>query len=40
MQVGAQMPLNEAYVYAGGVMARNMMEEETCAGIDGFLNRS
>ena len=34
-----QMPLNEAYAYAGAVMARNMMEEETCSGIDGFLNR-
>ena len=34
-----QMPLAEAYAYAGEVMARNMMEAETCAGIDAFLDK-
>ena len=34
-----QMPLDEAYALASGVMARNMMEEETCAGIDAFINK-
>lgn len=34
-----QMPLAEAYAYAGDVMARNMMEEETIAGVDAFLNK-
>ncbi len=34
-----QMPLAEAYAYAGEIMARNMMEEDTCAGIDAFVNR-
>ncbi|MEK7265846.1 MAG: enoyl-CoA hydratase [Pseudomonadota bacterium] len=34
-----QMPLVDAYAYAADVMARNMMEEETCAGIDAFLGK-
>jgi len=34
-----QMPLAEAYAYAADVMARNMMETETCAGIDAFVNK-
>lgn len=34
-----QMPLADAYAFAGDVMARNMMEEETCAGIDAFLEK-
>jgi enoyl-CoA hydratase/carnithine racemase len=33
------MPLDEAYAYAGEIMARNMMEEDACQGIDSFLNR-
>jgi len=32
-----QMPLAEAYAYAGDVMARNMMEEDAEEGIDAFL---
>lgn len=31
-----QMALADAYAYAGDVMARNMMEEDTCEGIDAF----
>jgi enoyl-CoA hydratase/carnithine racemase len=34
-----QMPLADAYAYACEVMARNMMEEDTCAGIDAFLDK-
>lgn len=34
-----QLPLAEAYTYAADVMARNMMEAETCAGIDAFLDK-
>jgi enoyl-CoA hydratase/carnithine racemase len=34
-----QMPLVDAYAYAGEVMARNMMEEETCAAIDAFIGK-
>ena len=34
-----QMPLPEAYAYAGDVMARNMMEEDACDGIDAFLEK-
>lgn len=34
-----QMALSEAYAYAGDVMARNMMEEDACDGIDAFLER-
>ena len=29
-----QMPLAEAYAYAGEVMAQNMMEEDALAGVD------
>lgn len=32
-----QMALADAYAYAGDVMARNMMEEDACEGIDAFL---
>lgn len=31
-----QMALADAYAYAGDVMARNMMEEDACEGIDAF----
>ena len=34
-----QMPLSEAYAYAGDVMARNMMEEDAGEGIDAFLEK-
>lgn len=34
-----QMALGEAYAYAGDVMARNMMEEDACEGIDAFLEK-
>lgn len=34
-----QMMLAEAYVYAGDVMARNMMEEDAGEGIDAFLQK-
>ena len=33
------MPLDEAYAYAGEVMARNMMEGDAGEGIDAFLSR-
>ena len=46
MRVGKQMfyrqrelPLDEAYAYAGDVMARNMMEEDAGEGIDAFLEK-
>ena len=32
-----ELPLDEAYAYAGDVMARNMMEEDAGEGIDAFL---
>ena len=35
-----QMALADAYAYAGDVMARNMMEEEICAGVDAFINKT
>lgn len=34
-----RMPLADAYAYAADVMARNMMEPETCARIDAFLDK-
>jgi enoyl-CoA hydratase/carnithine racemase len=34
-----QMALDDAYAYAGDVMARNMMEEDARDGIDGFLQK-
>ncbi|MCT7297776.1 enoyl-CoA hydratase [Ralstonia sp. CHL-2022] len=34
-----QMPLADAYAYAGDVMARNMMEEDAGEGIDAFLEK-
>ncbi|KVO89260.1 enoyl-CoA hydratase [Burkholderia ubonensis] len=34
-----EMPLDDAYAYAGDVMARNMMEEDAGEGIDAFLER-
>ncbi len=34
-----QMPLADAYAYAGDVMARNMMEEDAAEGIDAFLQK-
>lgn len=33
------MPLDEAYAYAGGVMARNMMAEDAGEGIDAFIEK-
>jgi enoyl-CoA hydratase/carnithine racemase len=35
----AGMPLAEAYAYAGQVMARNMMREDTAEGIAAFLDK-
>ena len=34
-----QMSLSQAYDFAGEVMACNMMEEDTCEGIDAFLEK-
>lgn len=34
-----QMSLSDAYVFAGDVIARNMMEPETCRDIDRFLDK-
>lgn len=34
-----QMALTDAYDYAGDVMARNMMEEDACEGIDAFIEK-
>lgn len=34
-----QLPLAEAYAYAADVMARNMMEEDACEGIDAFIDK-
>ncbi|CAJ0788859.1 Enoyl-CoA-hydratase [Ralstonia condita] len=34
-----QMPLGDAYAYAGDVMARNMMEDDAGEGIDAFLEK-
>ncbi|MDZ7853855.1 MAG: enoyl-CoA hydratase [Halomonas sp.] len=34
-----QMPLDEAYAYAGDVMARNMMAEDAGEGIDAFIEK-
>lgn len=34
-----QMALGDAYTYAADVMARNMMEEDACEGIDAFLEK-
>ena len=34
-----QMSLSDAYIFAGDVIARNMMEPETCREIDGFLDK-
>ena len=34
-----QMALDDAYAYAGDVMARNMMEEDAGEGIDAFLEK-
>jgi len=36
----AQMPLDEAYAYAGRVMAENMMARDAEAGIGAFLSKS
>ena len=35
----AEMPLEEAYAYAGRVMAENMMARDTEAGIHAFINK-
>ena len=35
----AEMPLEEAYAYAGRVMAENMMARDTEAGIRAFINK-
>src|SRR6056297_4031945 len=35
----AEMPLEEAYSYAGRVMAENMMAEDTVAGINAFTRK-
>ena len=34
-----QLPLDEAYAYAGDVMARNMMEEDADEGVSAFLEK-
>ncbi|HDR8967808.1 enoyl-CoA hydratase [Burkholderia vietnamiensis] len=34
-----ELPLDDAYAYAGDVMARNMMEEDAGEGIDAFLEK-
>ena len=34
-----RMALGDAYAYASDVMARNMMEEDACEGIDAFLEK-
>ena len=34
-----QMALGDAYAFASDVMARNMMEEDACEGIDAFLEK-
>ena len=34
-----QLPLDEAYAYAGDVMARNMMEEDADEGVAAFLEK-
>ena len=34
-----EMALTDAYAYAGDVMARNMMEDDACEGIDAFLEK-
>ena len=34
-----ELKLNEAYAYAGEVMACNMMEAEACEGIDAFIEK-
>ena len=34
-----QLPLDEAYAYAGDVMARNMMEEDADEGVTAFLEK-
>lgn len=34
-----ELPLDEAYAYAGDVMAQNMMEEDAGEGIDAFLEK-
>ena len=35
----AELPLADAYAYAGGVMARNMAEPDAQEGIDAFLQK-
>lgn len=35
----AEMPLEEAYAYASGVMVRNMMARDAAEGIDAFLGK-
>lgn len=34
-----QMALGDAYAYAADVMARNMMEDDACEGVDAFLEK-
>ncbi|MNS98208.1 enoyl-CoA hydratase [compost metagenome] len=34
-----QLPLDDAYAYAGDVMARNMMEEDADEGVTAFLEK-
>ena len=34
-----ELPLDDAYAFAGDVMARNMMEEDAGEGIDAFLEK-
>jgi enoyl-CoA hydratase/carnithine racemase len=33
------MSLSDAYDYAGGVMAQNMMSDDACEGIDAFIQK-
>ena len=35
----AEMTLDDAYAYAGGVMAANLSDDDTTAGIDAFLEK-
>ncbi|NNF90228.1 MAG: enoyl-CoA hydratase, partial [Boseongicola sp.] len=34
-----EMPLDEAYAFAGRIMAENMMAKDTVAGIDAFTRK-
>lgn len=34
-----QMPLDEAYAFASGIMVKNMLDGAACEGLDAFLNK-